>query len=317
MLQTADGAMVAVGDMLQRMREIAVQSSSDTNVTSDRTALNTEYSALKTEIGRVASTTQWNGMNILDGSKAGGFTFQVGANNTSAQQINQTIASIGVPSGTGSNTAAVTTTAATSSAAQINAVVIAGTPVAGDHIALKFGTQSYDYTISATDVAATTPLTTIATNMFTALSTNTDLSSNFTFTNPAAGTLTMTAKTINTTIDVATTVSTQGLGLLNSGASSIDTLAKSQTAIGQVDTAIAQVNATRSGLGATINRLTYAADNLTNVSQNTSASRSRVQDTDYAKASTELARTQIISQAATAMLAQANQSQQSVLALLK
>jgi flagellin len=94
-------------------------------------------------------------------------------------------------------------------------------------------------------------------------------------------------------------------------------LANAQTAIGQVDTAIAQVNSTRSGLGATINRLTYAADNLTNVSQNTSASRSRIQDTDYAKASTELARTQIISQAATAMLAQANQSQQSVLALLK
>ncbi len=322
MLQTADGAMTAVGDMLQRMREIAVQSSSDTNVTSDRTALNTEYSALKTEIGRVASTTQWNGMNILDGSKTGGFTFQVGANNTSAQQINQTIASIGVTAAGTTTATTAATTAAAAAVAQVSTVTIAGTAAAGEHVALTFGTQSYDYTITAADVSSATAATnyaSIATNMFTALSTNTELSSNFTFTNGTAGALTMTAKTVNTPITVTSAVNSQGLGLLKTGAgaSSIDTLANSQTAIGQVDTAIAQVNATRSGLGATINRLTYAADNLTNVSQNTSASRSRVQDTDYAKASTELARTQIISQAATAMLAQANQSQQSVLALLK
>ena len=84
-----------------------------------------------------------------------------------------------------------------------------------------------------------------------------------------------------------------------------------------LDTSIGTINTARSGFGATINRLTYAADNLANISQNASASRSRVQDTNFAKASTELARTQIIAQAATAMLAQANQSQQSVLALLK
>ena len=95
------------------------------------------------------------------------------------------------------------------------------------------------------------------------------------------------------------------------------TQANANSAIGAVDSALAQVNGGSAEIGATINRLTYAADNLTNVSTNTSASRSRVQDTDFAKASTELARTQIIAQAATAMLAQANQSQQSVLALLK
>jgi flagellin len=69
-------------------------------------------------------------------------------------------------------------------------------------------------------------------------------------------------------------------------------------------------------MGAMVNRLTYAADNLANISQNTSASRSRIQDTDYATATTELARTQIIAQAATAMLAQANQQPQMVLKLL-
>ena len=113
-------------------------------------------------------------------------------------------------------------------------------------------------------------------------------------------------------------ISANQAGLLSSvRGSDITTQANANSAIGAVDSALAQVNGGRAVIGATINRLTYAADNLTNVSTNTSASRSRVQDTDFAKASTELARTQIVAQAATAMLAQANQSQQSVLALLK
>jgi len=97
----------------------------------------------------------------------------------------------------------------------------------------------------------------------------------------------------------------------------ITNAANSNSAVGFIDTALSSLNSERSKFGATINRLTYAIDNLTNASQNTSASRSRILDTDYAKASTELARSQIIQQAATAMLAQANQSSQSVLALLK
>jgi flagellin len=91
----------------------------------------------------------------------------------------------------------------------------------------------------------------------------------------------------------------------------------SATAISQTDLALAAIDAFRSDLGAKANRLTYAADNLTNVATNTAASRSRILDTDYAKATTDLARTQIIQQAATAMLAQANQQPQSVLALLQ
>jgi flagellin len=198
MLQTADGALSTVSDMMQRMREVAVQASSDTNVVADRTALDGEFNALSTEIDRVAKTTQWNTMNILDVSvNKGKFTFQVGANNEVASAVEVNIAELKAPTG------------------------------------------------------------------------------------------------------------------------DLTTLKGAQTAISEMDTAIEGVNSMRSDLGANINRLTYASENLSNISQNASASRSRVQDTDYAKASTELARTQIISQAATAMLAQANQSQQSVLALLK
>jgi flagellin len=91
----------------------------------------------------------------------------------------------------------------------------------------------------------------------------------------------------------------------------------SQASIELLDTAINTVDTFRSGLGARINRLTSAADNLANVALNTSASRSQIEDTDYAKATTELAKSQIIQQAASAMLAQANQAPQSVLSLLR
>lgn len=97
----------------------------------------------------------------------------------------------------------------------------------------------------------------------------------------------------------------------------IDEAGDATTAIGTLQTDLETIATARATLGAGMNRLTYAADNLMNISQNLSESRSRIEDTDYASATTELARTQIIQQAATAMLAQANQSAQSVLALLK
>ena len=97
----------------------------------------------------------------------------------------------------------------------------------------------------------------------------------------------------------------------------IDAATEANTAIGIIDTALTTVNTKRADFGAAINRLEYTADNLANVSQNTSASRSRILDADYASETTELARTQIIQQAGTAMLSQANQQAQSVLALLK
>lgn len=93
--------------------------------------------------------------------------------------------------------------------------------------------------------------------------------------------------------------------------------AASATVLSSLDSALKALNTYRADMGAKINRLTYTADNLSNISTNTSASRSRIEDTDYAQATTELARSQIIQQAATAMLAQANQAPQGVLSLLR
>jgi len=209
MVQTADGAMIEMENMLQRMRELAVQGSTSTNSSTDVTALQTEFTALRDEIFRVVENTQWNGTNLLDGDVDGSVNdaavaFQVGAN-------------------------------------------------ASQTITVDFG----DFETAV------------------------DWGSNF----------------------------TSSLAMANASAAN--------TNIGYIDTALTALNTQRATFGAAINRLEYAADNLANVSQNTSASRSRILDADYAAETTELARTQIIQQAGTAMLSQANQQAQSVLALLK
>ena len=124
-----------------------------------------------------------------------------------------------------------------------------------------------------------------------------------------------TAKTVTETTAGVTALS--GVYGTDISAIKIDTDADANAAIASLDTAINGINAQRAIFGAGMNRLEYAIDNLTNVSQNAAASRSRIEDADYAKETTELARTQIIQQAGTAMLTQANQQNQSVLALLK
>jgi flagellin len=210
MLQTADGAMIEQTNMLQRMRELAVQSATDTVTTSQKGYLDVEYQKLLSEIDRIGGMTQWNDTKILDGATA-------------------------PASGT------------------------AGT---------------YVFHVGAQD-----------------------------------------AQTISVTFKGA--ISTAGGIFADTGGTDIKTDVKANTAITKIDLSFTELNKARAEIGATINRLTYAADNLSNVSTNTAGSRSRIQDTDYAVAAAELARTQIIQQAGTAMLAQANQAPQSVLALLK
>lgn len=206
MIQVAEGATIEVTNMLQRMRELAVQGLNDTNALVDTKAIKTEFQQLGKEIQRISNNTEWNTKKISDGSTSSA-VYQVGAN--SSQTISIAFSDIKALSG-------------------LTAVMSAADAASAGSVA---------------DFAGTT--------------------------------------------------------------------------LSNLDTAINAIGTYRSTLGATINRLNYAADNLQNVSTNTSASRSRIQDTDYAQATTELARTQIIQQAATAMLAQANQQPQTVLSLLQ
>jgi flagellin len=221
MVQTADGAVVEIESMLQRMRELAVQARSETNGATDRDALELEFVALEDGIDAIAQNTQWNGVTLLNTDSGKTVVFQVGAN--ADQELSVIFQDFN--------------TAAASSSGGI---------FEGLHQSALGGTAATD-------------------------------------------------------LDSAT----------------LDTTAGAEAAIARLDFAIEHVNSHRATLGSVISRLEYSADNLSNVSQNTSASRSRVLDADYATETTELARTQIIQQAGTAMLSQANQQAQSVLALLK
>ena len=198
MMQTAEGALIETSNMLQRMRELAVQSSNGTYSDTQRGYLQTEYAALSTQIGRVASETLWNGTPLLTSAT---FTIQAGA--LSGQTI----------------------------AVTISAMTISG------------------LSLSSTDTVAN--------------------------------------------------------------------VTAARAAITSLDTALNAVNSQRATIGAGINQMAFGADNLTNISSNTTASRSSIMDTDYALATTQLAKSQIIQQAATAMLAQANQQPQGMMALLK
>ena len=322
LIQTAEGALVEVSNMLQRMRELSLQAANDTNTLTDRTALNSEFGQLRTEINRIASNTQWNGMNILDktGGASGEFKFQVGANAT--QNIALTLGNYKT-TGTVASTAAVATTTApsgpaatptTAGTAQVSTFTVSGArPAIGDVYSLTVGDKSFAHTVTALGADAAADHQAIA----LALSTGLGAVTGVTTTSTTGGVITFTAAS---NVYGANSFNIQaGTGGLLSGVnlSSITTQANANSAIASVDSALSSVNTGRAEMGATINRLNYAADNLMNVSQNTSESRSRILDTDYAQATTELARTQIISQAATAMLAQANQAPQSVLSLLR
>jgi len=210
MVKTAESSTNEITNMLQRMRELSVQSANDTNTDDDRAALQLEFDALRTEINRIGETTEWNGMKILDGSAGanadGDIVFHVGASSGAGNQITVTFKDFQTGSG-----------------------------------------------------------------------------------------------------DVTNAIDTDD----------ISDQAGATTAIDNIDTALKNVNEQRGTFGAVVNRLQYTVDNLTNISTRTAESRSRIEDADYSQATTELAKRQIIQQAATAMLAQANQQPQAVLSLLK
>lgn len=214
MVATADGALVEVSNMLQRMRELALQASNGTTTSADRSYLSSEYANLLSEIDRIAENTQWNGTTILNHitTASSTFKYQVGANG-------------------------------------------------GQTIAVDFGNM--------TDTVS---------GVFTDL------------------------KASHSVITSTTTASA---------------LTQGTSAVVALDSAITSVNSQRATFGAAMNQLTYAVDNLSNVKVNSEAARSRILDTDYAQETSELARTQIIQQAGTAMLAQANQLPQTVLSLLQ
>ena len=313
MIQVAEGAMKEVTNMFQRMRELAVQSISDSNTNADRGALNNEYKQLSAEVARIAENTQWNGTNILDGARTNS-VFQIGANADQTIAVNFGDLSTNNLVGTVTNNSSATATISLTENGV--ATAMAATDVLSYKVTdLSTGVSSYaQITGALVATSAGGSPTAVADVERNSAGTAAAETGAVTATS-AAGTAITIAATDNT-IKISDVQITRGTHA-PVAASDITTRQFATTALGVLDTAIEGVNSTRATLGASMSRLEYAADNLQNVSQNSSAARSRVLDADYASETTELARTQIIQQASTAMLSQANQAQQSVLALLK
>lgn len=319
MVQTADGASIEIGNMMQRMRELAVQASNGTVTSTDQSSLNLEFVQLRTEIERVANQTQWNGENVLSGtagtSSNGTAVFQVGGNS---------LQTMSVAFGDWNLNASTTDVAGVPAVYDFTIDDAGVAALAGDFV-ISDGQNTI--TLDATTVGAMTSVQDLvdAIEADGSLSrlTASDGTTSLTLTYDNAEVVTVpptisengSAQTVAETTAGVTALS--GVYGTDISAIAIDTDAGANAAIASLDTAINGINAQRATFGAAMNRLEYAIDNLTNVSQNAAASRSRIEDADYAAETTELARTQIIQQAGTAMLTQANQQNQSVLALLK
>ena len=351
MIQTADGAAIEIDAMLQRMREIAIQAQNSTNTADDLTNLNIEFAQLATEIDRVATTTEYNDTKIMNASAGGGadtdgkFDFTITAN---GDTIEVDFADFQLVS-TGSAVAGTQTMTITSSDIQSTAndayritfesgqvmtisaaqVATAATTDASDITNAEWVAAFNTANAAQEDDGVTVPDVTaaISGNVVTfteaASSEGAGKIASIHYIKPdgdeRAAITTTTALAVGT-IGRAAATSVYGstdLSDFKTAQTGNSGEAQKSTTITELDAAIAGVASQRATFGAFINRLEHTVDNLTNVSQNTVSSRSRIEDADYAAETSELARTQIIAQAATAMLSQANQQAQSVLALLK
>jgi len=351
MIQTAEGAYIEVSNMLARMKELAVQASSGTYSDTDRAALNLEFGQLQSEMQRIAGNTQWNGFNILDGT-AGGTSatvkYQVGAGsgqtmdatfNTLYKNVKTVTPTNPVAPGGGQKEGWVADMTANGVAAMVAGDFLKITVVDNNSnsvdVLLKLDQAAIDDLGGGTihtmtdgnngDVHYIDNNTnqTLGTVLGQAGNAGIDVylgaantAANNDVQQAAANKIYIVGDTDDEIFSV-TSVSVVRGEVATLDAVDISSTANAQRAVGELDTLITTVASGRAKYGAYINRLEYASDNLMNVAQNTDASRSQIEDADYAAETSELARTQIIAQASTAMLAQANQSKQSVLALLQ
>lgn len=402
--QVAEGAMQETTNILQRMRELAVQSANATNNSSDRQSIQDEIGQLKSELDRVAFDTQFNNQRILDGSFTNA-SFQVGANANQTITFSignvqsSAIGGIATQTGTQVSNAATTdltiavgsgatvsidssasyagaangqdATSAFAKAAAINEAGITGLSVTASTTgsqavgAIGHGgaTDTYNLSINGVEIFNGQSVTNGLSNVALRDAINANSTQSGVVASLNGGTITLTAadgRNINVAesgtnfvagtdgisvtggaFDTATaplrgqltlsatesitlggTVANDGLSSFiakdSLGINSIDvsTAAGAQTAIQRIDSAIDSVDSSRAAIGAIENRLDFTISNLQNVSDNLSAARSQIQDADYAAETANLTKNQILQQAGTAMLAQANSLPQSVLSLL-
>lgn len=299
LVQTMEGGLDEIHNMLQRMRELAVQASDDSNTSTDRTSLNAEFQQLKTEIDRIANSTKFNNQNVLNG----GFGSTIGnlGTNLSAANGIEDISSNGAAAGTYTLTVA----AGTSSGRQLTLTVGSQSQTI-DNVAVPTGLNSTEVNFTALGIKVT-----INANIQ-------DISSNNTFDVTAgSGTFQIGSENaLNNTISVNSVDARISALSANLVTANITTLSNAQNAIDYVQTAIDNVLSKKGELGAINNRIEYTVANLNNIIENVSAARSRVMDADFAVETANMTKAMILQQAGISVLAQANQSPQQVLALL-
>lgn len=308
--QTAEGALVEVTNNLQRIRELAVQSRNATNSQSDRDALQNEAAQLIAEIDRVAAQTSFNGVNLLDGSFANQ-AFQVGANQGEIISITSIVNANSTALGTFDRAsvtgiAAVAFTAITAGDLQIDdegGTAIDVGAIAADTSATERAGSVRDAINAISDQTGVYAVNDTATTV-TLVSTH-----DITITHAGA-----TSSVLTTGLTAATTVTVSNTGF---DATDISSVAGADTAMQAMDAALDAVNTARAELGAIQNRFSSVVASLTTQAENLSASRSRIRDADFAAETANLTRAQILQQAGTAMLAQANALPQNVLSLLQ
>jgi flagellin len=311
MLDTAEGGMQETHTVLLRMRELAVQSANGTLTDADRAHTDAEFKQLQAEIDRISVNTKWAGKDLLTGAS---FTFQVGEG--SGQTIDVTIGDI--------DTSYPVTSGST------NYYGVAGTSTGSSH---SRGAEAGEFAVSTN--ASTAAVVTIAGHSFvTGDIVHADLAAaaDASATGLTDGNLYTVTKLTNDTFSL-TNYDANGAGaaVINHGGSAnsalitftkldktgVDSASNAQIAIKAVDYAIEFVSTERGKLGAFSNRLTSTMNNLEQISINLSASKGRIEDADFAAETGNLAKNQILQQAATAMLAQANASKSSVLTLIR
>lgn len=328
-VQTAEGGLNQTHAILQRLRDLSVQAANDSNNADSRAAITTEAKGLVDELGRIAGSTNFNGVKLLDGSRAGSnaMKFQVGADGGADSQISLDLKDASV--------AAIKTNLGSGSAGG------SGTSFDIDLATVTTGAVTFKSTngtevTTVTTAALAAPKDTVNNKYASveeyadALRADKAFSENFTVSvakdsNGGGKSIVVTAKDGGTLKAADNDLGTQSVAGYSDGAEGsaapvgiqFDTAANAQASVTLIDKQIQTVSTARAALGATQNRLEYAVQTINVSKENLTAAESRIRDVDMAEEMAKYTRSNILSQAGTAMLAQANQSTQGVLQLLR
>ncbi|HVO34013.1 MAG TPA: flagellin [Gemmatimonadales bacterium] len=302
LVQIASGAVDTITSILDRMKELATEAASDTVTSTDRQKINAEYTTLRSEIGRIVSNTKYQGQTLLDGSY--GVSVSGGTALTTA----------------GSGLGAGTSGTVMLSGASPNATYTI-TDAAGAAIQMSDGTTTQIVTQSAASGAQTIVFDKLGVTLNVDGSYAAGGLNGLTVTTGAAsgGRFTVGSGAVvgEDTIDLNLANLTTGAAGLNLDGTDLTSLTNAQTVITRLDAAISTVASADGNIGAAENRFTYASQNLASLIQNLTASESTIRDADMAAEMVNFTKEQILQQAGTAMLAQANSAPQSILTLLK